>query len=137
MGTKAALTVFALICFKAMGQNTDSLGLDNHPILNEAEAAFLNDNLQTQRFDFDFHGKKILFATGNNAHTILTKKAYFEKIRPWILNNNKVSNYLLLFNDKEKQIANNYDAVVVSWTKFYVTKKRKAQIINQLNNGLQ
>jgi hypothetical protein len=129
------IIIFSILCFTSVGQFSDSLGLDNNPILNEAEAAYLNDNLQTQRADFDFHCKKILFAIGNNATTIVSKKEYFEEIRPWLIDKNKVSNYLLIFTYKEKQTANNFDAVVVAWTKIIVTTQRKAQLIQQLKNG--
>lgn len=134
---KVVFIIFSsLLFFSASAQNLDSLGIDNNFYVNNAEANYLNNNLQGERGNFDFHEKKILFANGNNAIYIQTKVNYFEDIKPWLSKKDTVVNYLLRFTEEERQAANNFDGVVVSWTKYTVTAKRKAEIIRQLNKGL-
>ena len=83
---KIVLIIFSsFFFFSASAQNIDSLGIDNNFYVNNAEANYLNDNLQSERGTFDFHEKKILFAYGNNASTIQTKVNFFENIKSWLI----------------------------------------------------
>lgn len=137
------LLVINLLLFGniAICQNLDSLGSNDNSLLNSSESSFLNIQLeqQRQRLKLDFSGKQIGFATGHGPknYGILSKSEFFKEAKDFYNSTNThLSNLILVvFTEQEKQESGGYDAVVVSWSKFGVDNKARAQLINDLKSG--
>jgi hypothetical protein len=131
------LLLIACLQIDVFCQNLSELGQDNSAAVNQEEASYLNKSLESQKADFNFTGKKVLFAEGNNASRLVTKKEYFNRIvKPYLERNSQVVNHLILLNPIEKRQSGGYDAIVVAWTKIGVSDKRKKKIIKQMNNAI-
>ena len=76
--------------FSLLAQNSDSLGIDDNPILNEREVELLNSLLAESRIEFDFTDKKVAFITGSSGRKIVSKSNYFKhSVIPWIEKDSK------------------------------------------------
>jgi len=118
------------------GQDSSESGQNYNPTLNLNEAAYLNKSLETQKASFDFAHTKVIFATGNNASRIITKKQYFNQIvKPYLETNSQVVNYLVLLNPNEKRQSGGHNALLVAWSKMEVTDKRKKKIIKKMHTA--
>jgi len=82
-----------------------------------------------QRNNFDFSDKKVIFVTGNSAHQFGTKSEYFDQIKEWNKDGNKIPTWVVELNENEKINSNGFDVIVTYWVKT-LTKKRKRKIIN-------
>jgi len=123
-----------LISINSIGQNLVECGIDNNPKLTQTESEFLNEYMNDiQRKDFDFTDKKVLFITGNSGKTIGTKSKYFDYIREWNKNGDKIATWVVELNPKQIEKINSagYDVIVTYWVKM-LTKRRKRIIINEL-----
>ncbi len=76
------------------------------------------------RKDFDFYGKKIAFAFNGS---FIDKQQYFNN---W--GGKEVVNNLIILTDKEKQKANGYDAIIVSWRKQSGSKNFRKRLVKRL-----
>jgi hypothetical protein len=83
------------------------IGQTPNPTLTDNEAEYFNAELQSQRKDFDFRSKKVAFALNSS---FIEKQQYFKN---W--GGKDVSNNLIILTYQEKQKANGYDAIIVSW----------------------
>lgn len=126
-------------------QNLLECGKDNNTKLTSSEALFLNSYLKEQLMGFDFNGKRIVFATGSNGHTLGSKCEYFNQVREWRKDfNASIATRLHVLNSKEQQ-KYGYDAVVDYWVKVYtpisihniLEKAKKSDLIsNQVDSLL-
>ncbi|GAB5556843.1 MAG: hypothetical protein SchgKO_10560 [Schleiferiaceae bacterium] len=117
------------------GQNLDSLGLDDSPYLNSAEAAMLNSLLEEPRGDFDFSGKKVVFTTGSSGKTIISKSNFFKSdVIPWVENGDSPAIMMEIFTPEEKEMTGGYDVIVMVWVKVLV-RNQKEKIIEHLKEA--
>ena len=122
-----------------MGQEIkiDSCGVENSNILNRYEAEYFNRSMKNQRFPttFDFYGKKIGFFF-DIARFPISKKEYFDRWgKEYYENQSGVVNQLIVLNKIEKAESGGYDAIIVSWSKFKVTKGQKKKMIKKLKQN--
>jgi hypothetical protein len=103
--------------------------MDNNPNLTEAESKFLTDYMsKEQRQNFNFKDKKVIFVTGNSGERLGTKSKYFDYIREWNKNGNKIATWVVELNEKEKIYSGGYDVIVTYWVKMF-TENRKKKIL--------
>ena len=126
-----------IIGFPLLGQNIDSLGLDNNPFLNEHESAYLNISLNKVRGNFSFENKRIAFFTGKSAttHELLSKVEYFIHIKTAIQNKYEIDCQLLVLNQNEKIAAGEVDAFVIIFSKVVVTDDFKLRLIKEFKKN--
>ncbi len=123
-----------MISINIFGQDLAECGIDNNPKLTQTESEFLNEYMnEIQRKGFDFTDKKVIFITGNSGKTIGTKSEYFDFIKEWHKNGNKIATSVVELNENENKIINSvgYDVIVTYWVKL-LTKRRKRIIIDEL-----
>ena len=131
---KNACLIFLLFAQTTFSQQTDSLGLDNNPILNPYESAYFNDAFKDQRGDFDFTNARIAFVTGSSGSRLIDKQYFFlEMVKPWLQNNSKPALGFVRLNEAEKRRSGGYDAVVLVWVKVF-TKQRQRKIVRKLGS---
>ena len=129
---KYTIIIITLLSINVFGQDLDNCGMDNHPVLTQTEADFLNTYIEnTEGEQYDFRNKKVIFVTGNSAQQISTKAEYFRQIKVWNKNDDKIATWFVVLNEKEKAISGGYDVIVTHWVKL-LTKKRKRKIIESL-----
>lgn len=102
-----------------------NIGQDNQSTLTTNEAEYFNAELSEQRSDFDFNGKKVAFVLSGS---FIDKQQYF---REW--GGAHVANNLVILSEKERQKANGYDAIIVSWRKQGVSKAFKRKLVRRLS----
>ena len=95
------------------------------PVLTDIEAEYFNVELSNHRKDFDFHGRKVAFVLSGS---FINKQQYFKNY-----GGKKVVNNLIILTDEEKQKANGYDAIIVSWRKQGVSKGFRKRLIKRLS----
>ncbi|MDO3695055.1 hypothetical protein QVZ41_09390 [Wenyingzhuangia sp. chi5] len=99
---KIAILLLMFISINSIGQNLAECGIDNNPKFTQTESNFLNEYMNdVQRKDFDFTGKKVLFITGVSGKTIGTKSNYFDYIKEWNKNGNKIATWVVELNTKQ------------------------------------
>lgn len=131
---KIGTIILMLISINLIGQNLVECGIDNNPKLIQTESEFLNEYMNdVQKKDIDFTGKTVLFITGNSAKTIGTKSKYFEHIKEWNKEGNKIATWVVELNDEQNEKINSagYDLIVTYWVKI-LTERRKRIIINEI-----
>lgn len=126
------LSYFA-IQHRILGQETNNVGQDNNPTLNENEAKFLNDYFSESRGTFDFQDKKVVFVSGSTGKTYITKRDYFDNINKWNETNSRIATSLIILTEKEKKESGDYDAILTAWVKVF-TPKRRTEIIKELGS---
>ena len=113
-------------------QNSDSLGIDNNPLLNPSEVELFNLLLEESRDGFDFKDKKVAFITGSNGGTLVSKSDYFKNsIIPWIEKDSEPQMFMVKLTEVEKTKSGGYDVLVLSWVKVF-TPKTQERIVTQL-----
>jgi hypothetical protein len=106
---------------KDLLEQLDKMGVDNLPLLNCCESAYLNVIFEKSRKNFDFTDKKIGFITGSNGKTVCSKKEYFDLERNRFNHNSTPNNgTLYVFNAAQKAESGGYDAVIIYWCKVLV-----------------
>lgn len=126
------LLAIVLGYFTTLAQ-VDTLGLDDDPLLTQAEADYLNDKFESQRGQFDFQNKRIAFVTGSAGSKFIAKQEYFSDVRQWAENDSEVVSSLYILTEGERQ-ASGYDAIVTAWVKV-LTNKRRGKLVRQLQDG--
>ncbi len=122
-------TIVFFIFVNSFSQNLDELGVDNDPNLTEAESKFLTDYMTyEQRDNFNFKNKKVIFVTGNSGEQLGTKSKYFDYIRDWNKNGNKIATWVVALKENEKIDSGGFDVIVTYWVKMF-TEKRKKKIL--------
>ncbi|MBQ3581080.1 MAG: hypothetical protein II975_08850 [Bacteroidales bacterium] len=109
------------------------MGMDSLPILNDCESKYMNYCFQSIRGSFDFSGKNVAFFTGSGGGVHISKTRYFNNKRKCydqigIIPNN-TAEQLIVFN-QEESIQFGYDAVVISASHKWLSKK---EVIKRLN----
>ncbi|MBL7735141.1 MAG: hypothetical protein JNL51_06760 [Chitinophagaceae bacterium] len=102
-----------------------NIGVTTNSVLTDNEAYFFNSELLAQRKDFDFHQKKVAFVLSGS---FIDKQQYFKN---W--GDKDVVNSLILLTEEEKQKANGYDAIIVSWRKQGVSNSFKKRLLKKLS----
>ena len=127
---KQIVTIAILLWTLGVGaQNSDSLGIDDNPTLNENEVELLNSLLAESRGDFDFSGKKVAFIIGNTGRTIVSKSNYFKNsVVPWIEKDSVPRIFMVKLTESEKQKSGGYDVLVLSWVKVFTPKSQEKAI---------
>lgn len=128
-------TIFWIIGLKA--QNSNNLGIDNSPLLNESEVTLLNSLLEEQRDTFDFRNKKVAFITGSSGSKIMPKSVYFHSsVIPWIEEDSNPQIFMVRLSDEEKLKSGGYDVLVLSWVKVFTSRRQKktVEILGKINN---
>lgn len=129
---KIGAIILLLISINTFGQNLSECGIDNNPKLTQTESEFLTEYMNNeQRKNYDLTDKKVIFITGNSAHKSGTKTEYFDQIKEWNVNGNKIATWIVKLNEKEREISGDYDVIITYWVKV-LTKKRKKKIINEI-----
>lgn len=100
------------------------VGKTSDPVLTDNEAEYLNAELTEHRRDFSFQGKKVAFVLSGS---FIDKRQYFNN---W--GGRKVVNNLIVLTNEEKQKANGYDAIIVSWRKQGVSNGFRKRLIKRL-----
>lgn len=122
-------TIIFFISVNSFSQNLNELGIDNNPNLTEAESKFLTDYMtNAQQKNFNFKNKKVIFVTGNSGDQLGTKSKYFDNIREWNKNGNKIATWVVELKENEKTYSGGYDVIVTYWVKMF-TEKRKKKIL--------
>lgn len=129
---KIGTIILLLISISLIGQNLVECGIDNNPKLTHTESEFLNEYMNyEQRKNYDLTDKKVIFVTGNSAQQFGTKSEYFDQIKAWNKNGNKIATWLVELNENERTISGGYDVIITYWVKI-LFKKRKKRIINEI-----
>lgn len=110
------------------GQEVDSLGINNDPLLNDYEASFLESQLDNK--SFGLNDKRIAFYKSLTG--IQSKQVFFNDSRKHILNGHKIPLQVIELSTKEKSETGEFDAIVVSWSKFQLTPKMKEKIVEKI-----
>lgn len=103
---------------------SDDIGKATNSDLTNNEAEYFNAELLKQRKDFDFQGKKVAFVLGGS---FIDKLQYFKN---W--GGKDVVNSLIILTDEEKQKANGYNAIIVSWRKQGVSNGFRKRLLKKL-----
>jgi hypothetical protein len=122
--------VFILFVSNIFAQNIDQCGIEESFKLTKIESDYLNNYLKENRKDFDFTDKKIIIVTGNSGQQIASKKQYFNDIKSWLENGDKIPTTLIIFNEEEK-FKSGYDGILTLWVKIF-TEKAKRKIIKKM-----
>lgn len=94
------------------------MGVDDSPLLNCHESAFLNVIFKDCLKGFDFTNKKIGFLSVGSKRN---KKEFFIEERERYYNNSTTINgTLYIFNAIQKAESGGYDAAIVYWSKFII-----------------
>lgn len=115
-------------------QCLDKVGLDSSAVLSTSESAFLNYFFEKQRGSFSFDDKTVFFLTGNNGAIKSTKNTFFRKIKLGLnigIMPSQAMQQLLIFDGFEKKLTD-YDAVIITGSKKYLTKKGVIKHIKKL-----
>jgi len=125
---------FSICLQTSMAQSTDidieACGKNDNPALNQEEADYFNLILKEHRGDFDFEGKRVAFALGNWGASLRSKRDYFERDgKPRFEQNSTIANQLILLSEAEKVILPEYDAIVVSWSKLTIEKRKRLKLV--------
>jgi len=123
------MLTFILGNFAGFGQ-VDSLGVDKNLVLSRAEANYFNEQFKTQRGQFHFEKKKIVFITGSSGSKVMTKQEYFSDVKQWKTNNSEIVTSLFILTEEENADSG-HDAIVTAWVKT-LTDKRRKKIIREL-----
>jgi hypothetical protein len=125
------LVFFILLKCNIYAQNIEECGFDENFELTRIESEYLNNYFKEERKNFNFINKKIVIVTGGNGQQIGNKKIYFENIKKWADNGNKISSSLILFNEEEK-LKSGCDGILTLRVKIF-TPKGKRKIIKRLS----
>jgi hypothetical protein len=127
-----AITIMLLTTINSFGQvrnfsdipkdileQLDKMGVDNSPLLNSYESAYLNVIFKDSLKGFDFTGKKIGFikCLGEKG-----KFHYFDMHRKYIIDRNSPCDEgsLYIFSATQKTASGGYDGAIVYWMKFLI-----------------
>jgi len=123
---------FLLSTCGLFAQNIDSIGIDDHPVLNESEVKLLNSLLEEQRDMFDFENKKVAFITGSSGRTITAKSDFFRSsVLPWVEDGSRPQISMVKLTIDEKEKSGGYDVLVLTWVKAF-TPRTQRKTIEQL-----
>jgi hypothetical protein len=100
---------------KEILEQLDKMGVDNSPLLNSYESAYLNVIFKDSLNGFDFTNKKIGFIKAGGKRD---KADYFEGEKDRFYRNTTTTNgNLHIFDATQKEESGGYDAVIVYWSK--------------------
>ncbi|MDM1046976.1 hypothetical protein [Sphingobacterium hotanense] len=109
-------------------------GKDSSTQLNPCESSYLDYFFEKQRGLFSFKDKDVSFFTGNMGTVKSNKKEFFESVKQSYgigLFPSLATSQLLIFDEVERKNIG-YDAVIITGSKKYITKKNAVKYINKL-----
>ena len=112
----------------------DSCGLDKNPTLNKYEVEFLDAYYKGFHDSFKFQGKTIAFLRSPGGKIVSDKVQFFNAVKDWNLKDARISTYLIVLTDEEKQNSGGYDAILTHWVKF-VSNRQKKRVIKMLGTS--
>ena len=124
------IALFVLTCLKLQGQESDSLGIDNMPVLNSSESEVLNGYFHARNISFHFENKKVAFYESLTGY--ISKTHFFNDMISRIRSGSDCPIQLILLDENEKSLTSGYDAILVTWSKFEIYEKYRKSIIDQL-----
>ena len=96
----------------------DKMGIDDSPLLNSHESAFLNVVFKDSLKGFDFTNKKIGFLLAGSKRN---KKEFFKEEKERYHNNcTTINGTLCILDATQKKESGGYDAVIVYWCKYLI-----------------
>ncbi len=111
---------------KDISECLEGMGKDTLPTLNVCESKYLNFYFLKDKKTFDFFDKRIIFLQGNTGTIKSTKKEYFDRLKQFVDQKGFFPEsgigQLIIFNEDEVKKLR-YDAVIISLSKKYLTKK--------------
>jgi hypothetical protein len=133
------LVMSMIFTYSCHAQAVDSLGMDDHALLNNSEALYFNNlHIAGKPTGFDFQGKRIAFVTGSSCNKIIDKRQYFDSWgREYLITNTEVANNIVLLSESEKQLTG-CDAILMTWCKVKLNNCQKLKLLNRIarqNNG--
>ena len=124
------IALFMLISIKLTGQESDSLGIDNIPILKLSESSELNGYFHQRNITFNFENKKVAFYKSLTGY--ISKKDFFSEMISCIQSGSNCPIQLIVLDENERSLTSGYDAILVTWSKFQIYDKYRKSIIDQL-----
>lgn len=127
------LTIIIISNCNLKAQNLENCGLDKNPYLNSDESEFLNKNFSDLSLayhtgkkakNYDFTGKKMIFVTGSSGKTIKTKIDYFNSVKEYKKQDDKIVTTLLILTPEEKELSGGYDGILTFWVKVLPNKRK-------------
>ena len=105
---------------KEILEQLDKMGVDNSPLLNCYESAYLNVIFKDSLNGFNFSNKKVGFMSGGD------KIHYFDMQKKHIINKNSPcdNGTLYIFDVAQKAESGGYDAAIVYWSKFLIPTEK-------------
>ena len=132
---KCFLTIaFLALSCHAFSQDLKDCGLDDDPNLTHIESEFLEQYMRKDQLNgTDLSNKKVLIITGNSGRIISTKSAYFDAVKQWHAEGDKIATWMVDLTDQQKQDlkAVGYDEIITYWVK-YLSKRRIRLLIKEL-----
>ncbi|PIY15938.1 MAG: hypothetical protein COZ16_02140 [Flavobacteriaceae bacterium CG_4_10_14_3_um_filter_31_253] len=116
-------------------QNLAECGMDDNPIFTLKESIFLTHYLDGKQLkNHDYTKSKAIFITGTNGNKLGTKSDYFNQIKEWDENGEKIATWIIELNENEQMISGGYDIIITYWVKV-LSKKRKNKIIKSMKQN--
>jgi hypothetical protein len=110
---KTASLLVLTLCSSLVAKTQTNLSIGNEPLLTKKEAQLLDSLLQTQRGNFTFSNKKVVFVTGNVGTTLRAKSEFFrENVLPCLVPGSTSRLSFVPLTAAEKSKAGDYDAIV-------------------------
>jgi hypothetical protein len=116
-----------------LGQESDSLGLDNNSLLNRYESTFISNQFEKENIVFDFNNKRIAFYYSLIGFT--TKQEYFEESKDWLGKGQNISLQIIILDVSEQKYTGGYDAIIICWNKRNITQKLRLELIEDLKRA--
>ncbi|NCA87065.1 MAG: hypothetical protein EOM83_16130 [Clostridia bacterium] len=113
------------------GQDINSLGVDNNPLLNIHESEFLKNQLELESFDFSDKNVAYYFSLVG----VQTKMEFFSDAKKHLSSGNSLSLQLVMLDSNEKIETGGFDVIIVAWSKKQVTPKMKEKMIEKLKEA--
>jgi len=112
-------------------EQLNRMGVDNTPLLNCYESAYLNVIFKDSLNEFDFTGKKVGFIRNGGKGKI----NYFDMHKKHIIDKNSPcdNGSLYIFNAAQKEESGGYDAVIVYWSKFVIPMEKVVKRLREQN----
>jgi hypothetical protein len=113
-------------------EHYNELGTDYSNNLNEIEIMYFQEIIEKAGISFDFTNKKICYIGPGGLH-FSDKQKYFNSLKE---NKCKIQNTLYFLNSPEKEKCNDYDIIVVYWSKMSHSIDDILKVFNKKDNNV-
>jgi hypothetical protein len=127
------LLLLFIVLLHSCRNQTNLITQNDNIVFEEADSRILNEVFISQRGDFDFCNKRVLFMTGSSGRKIATKENYIQMI-----NNHKENERVPIDTGKLYVFENSrnnsfgYDAAIVFWCKSSLSEEDVIRNIKRL-----